>query len=640
MVQKNLKVELKRQFDIVSQWLIKTRAVSASPVELQRAHLLALLLFVLFSLGVSIIAINFFLIENIQSFDQIPDHMDLVAFSLALGFMPGLFLMNRYGYTDLAAAGTVILAILGFVSSPFLTGADASIVAYNIIPILYTAIFFSRRAVMLVSAVILGALILIEQFFPFVDDDTFINMWFFLFLGSLLTIVFMWHWQRLTQLYNQNLHEANLRLKESELVLENRVEERTRDLQMAAEVAKQVASELDLDKLLPLLATRVKQDFNLYSVTIFLYDPKLKILRHRAANDNRSPYGAGQFEISRENLLITEAAQSLTPILENDVSRRTGYFNHPELSATAAELAIPMIVHQELIGVLDLQIDQKHWFTPDNLQTFISLTDQIAIAVHNANLYTKQLSVSEELLRLDRLKGQFFASVSHELRTPLNAILNLTEFVSLGILGPVTDEQQDALEKTLLSGQHLLSLINDVLEITRIEGGMMKLMIASDVDLLPEIREVFSTAKSLLKNKPVQFLTDLPEDLPLVRVDRRRIKQILLNLVSNACKFTEKGSITFLISTQKDHILFRVMDTGPGIALEDQERIFHPFQQTDKGMQYVSGVGLGLAISSRFAQAHGGEITVTSQPGKGSTFTFTLPIRAEILEDSTEIFLE
>lgn len=231
----------------------------------------------------------------------------------------------------------------------------------------------------------------------------------------------------------------------------------------------------------------------------------------------------------------------------------------------------------------------------------------------------------------DRVKSQFLASTSHELRTPLNAILNFAQFLTLDILGSLNDQQHDAVDKILSSGRHLLSLINDILDITKIEAGMMRLFIEDNINLSQEVTSVLASVEPLLNDKPVQLITDIDTELPLMVGDRRRIRQILLNLLSNAAKFTTEGSITLGIKKHPEDILFMVGDTGPGIAPDDQALIFEPFRQTDIGAQQLSGTGLGLPITLRLIEAHQGKLWLESEPGEGAAFFFTLPIRSEYL---------
>lgn len=422
--------------------------------------------------------------------------------------------------------------------------------------------------------------------------------------------------------------------------LEQRVAERTRDLEMAGYVTRQATNLLDLDELLPKLVEHTLNGFSLYNVSVFLYNEDAEHLIYAAgAGQIRSIPESEQQPITLQGQggVIRRAGQTRQVVLENDVTKSSHYLPHPDLSETQAELALPMLVGSKLIGVLDLQSAQINFFTDDHVKIIKTLAEQFAIAIENARLYAGQVKVAEELRALDTLKSQFLASMSHELRTPMNAILNFTEFMSMGMLGSVNEKQLDALDKILGSGKHLLALINDVLDITKVESGMMRLFVEDDVDLHQELAPVFSTAETLLKDKPVQFVKEVDAELPLMVGDKRRIRQILLNLVSNAVKFTDEGNVTVCVKRENGDMRFEVRDTGPGIALEDQEIIFEPFQQTETGIQHAGGTGLGLPISRRLVEAHGGKLWVESELGKGATFFVTLPIRSEALLQMIEM---
>lgn len=237
----------------------------------------------------------------------------------------------------------------------------------------------------------------------------------------------------------------------------------------------------------------------------------------------------------------------------------------------------------------------------------------------------------EDAERANVVKSQFLAAMSHELRTPLNAILNFTQFVSTGVLGDINQEQEDTLNKVVTSGEHLLSLINDVLDISKIEAGALELFVEDDINMNKELKVIIETAKGLLQTDAVTIEQDIQPDLPLITGDKQRINQILLNLVSNACKFTEKGAITIGAKQHNDTIQFYVKDTGAGIASVDFDKIFETFGQTRVGLKKGRGTGLGLPISRRLAEAHGGTLTLESTVGVGTTFTVTLPIKPEQL---------
>jgi CheY-like chemotaxis protein len=251
--------------------------------------------------------------------------------------------------------------------------------------------------------------------------------------------------------------------------------------------------------------------------------------------------------------------------------------------------------------------------------------------MENARLYVEQRETAEQLREIDTLKSQFLANMSHELRTPLNSIIGFSRVIMKGIDGPVTDLQQQDLSAIYNAGQHLLNMINDILDISKIEAGKMELAF-DEVELADIIESVLSTARGLVKDKPVELITAVEDDLPVITADPTRIRQILLNLLSNASKFTDMGSITVTARKQvREHggseIYIAVTDTGAGIAAEDQYKLFVPFSQVDGSpTRKVEGTGLGLSITRLLIELHGGDIAVDSELGEGSTFWFTLPL--------------
>lgn len=238
--------------------------------------------------------------------------------------------------------------------------------------------------------------------------------------------------------------------------------------------------------------------------------------------------------------------------------------------------------------------------------------------------------------KANETKSQFLASMSHELRTPLNAILSFTKYMRQGVFGPVNEQQVDYLGKTIDSGEHLLALINDVLDVTKIQSNMLKLFVEEGFNAAQELEKLAATAEKMLENRPVKLVMDVDKDLPLMTCDKRRVRQIFYNLVSNAIKFTEEGTITISAKRREDKLLFAVIDTGPGIVREDQETIFEPFIQTETGIKHAGGTGLGLPISRQLATAHGGRLWVESKPKEGATFLLTLPIKTEVPQEETE----
>jgi signal transduction histidine kinase len=250
------------------------------------------------------------------------------------------------------------------------------------------------------------------------------------------------------------------------------------------------------------------------------------------------------------------------------------------------------------------------------------------VMVHTIQERETSLKASQiEAERANQVKSAFLASMSHELRTPLNAIINFSSFVADGDIGPVNDEQKEILGDVVRSGKHLLNLINDVLDMSKIEAGSLQLFMADNLNVNEILHDIVPTARGLLAEKTVEVQEKLAENLPLIRGDKQRIIQVVINLISNACKFTEKGSISLESIQQGDNVLIAVKDTGAGIEPEQLQKIFQPFMQTEAGIRQGGGTGLGLAISKSIVEAHQGRFWVDSKLGEGSTFFVLLPIK-------------
>jgi signal transduction histidine kinase/DNA-binding response OmpR family regulator/HAMP domain-containing protein len=290
-------------------------------------------------------------------------------------------------------------------------------------------------------------------------------------------------------------------------------------------------------------------------------------------------------------------------------------------------LGVPLTVGDEVLGVMAVQdYASEHAYDEHDVDLLTSVASQTAIALQSARLFEEALETAERLREVDRLKSQFLANMSHELRTPLNSIIGFSRVVLKGIDGPINDRQREDLEAIHNSGQHLLGLINDILDVSKIEAGKMELDFET-VDLRDIIGGVMSTAVALVKDKPIELQRSISDDLPTITADERRVRQILLNLVSNASKFTKEGFIRVGAWVEGDEVVLSVTDSGIGIGHEEQKGIFEPFTQMDASTtREHGGTGLGLTISRSFVQLHGGRIWVESTPGQGSTFYVALPI--------------
>lgn len=199
-------------------------------------------------------------------------------------------------------------------------------------------------------------------------------------------------------------------------------------------------------------------------------------------------------------------------------------------------------------------------------------------------------------------------------------------------MGPINERQLDALDKVKTSGIHLLNLINDVLDISKIESGSLSLLVEADVDVKALIEKAASTGRALLEEKPIEIQVSIAPDLSPIMGDKQRLLQVLLNIVSNACKFTEQGQISIRAHQQEDQVYISVEDTGPGIPLHEHAAVFESFKQTETGLRKGSGTGLGMPISKHLVEAHGGHLLLKSEPGQGTTMTVILPIHSPALE--------
>ncbi|TMC28279.1 MAG: HAMP domain-containing histidine kinase, partial [Chloroflexi bacterium] len=255
-----------------------------------------------------------------------------------------------------------------------------------------------------------------------------------------------------------------------------------------------------------------------------------------------------------------------------------------------------------------------------------TFADQASIAMQNVRLFNEIQQKSRELEVANRHKSEFLANMSHELRTPLNAIIGFSEVMLEGIFGGLNEKQREYLNDVLASGQHLLTLINDILDLSKIEAGRMELEV-STFSLAAAVENGLTIVRERAARHGIALQAVLPKDLPKIEADERKVKQILYNLLSNAAKFTpDGGRVEVRVRQENEHVQVDVEDTGIGIAPDDQTRIFEEFRQVGRERSR-EGTGLGLTLTKRFIELHGGRIWVESTPGKGSTFSFTLPIR-------------
>jgi signal transduction histidine kinase len=300
-----------------------------------------------------------------------------------------------------------------------------------------------------------------------------------------------------------------------------------------------------------------------------------------------------------------------------DVLLRTG---------NRALLGVPLLHEDRLVGALTVNRKSPGRFAPETIALLTTFASQSALAIQNARLFREIAEKSRELEAASKHKSEFLANMSHELRTPLNAILGFSEVLQEGMFGEVNEKQSEYLHDILESGRHLLSLINDILDLSKIEAGRMELDVA-DFDLPNAIENSLILVRERASRRGIALGHAVDASLGTVRADERKLKQVLLNLLSNALKFTpEGGRVDVRAEGRGDVAEISVTDTGVGIAPEDLETIFEEFRQVGAVEKKVEGTGLGLALARRFIELHGGTMWVKSEVGSGSVFAFTLPI--------------
>ena len=416
-------------------------------------------------------------------------------------------------------------------------------------------------------------------------------------------------------------------------------QKRAVELETVAQVSAATATILESEQLLQDVVDLTKHSFDLYHAHIYLLEPETEDLVLTAGAGRvgrRMAQENWRIPLHQMQSIVARAAREKSGVVVNDVTEDSSYLPNLLLPETRAELAVPMIAGNALIGVLDVQSDRVNAFSAEDVRTQSSLASQIAVALQNAILFEEQLETAEQLREVDKLKSEFLASMSHELRTPLNSIIGFADVLLEGLDGDLTPRMEEDVKLIRSSGAHLRDLIGEILDMSKIEAGKMELRY-EQVDFRQLSYEVLAGAEKYAVTHEKTHLTimaELDEDVHFVEADRTRMVQILNNLVSNAIKFTDEGGVTLKATIQDDMLKISVEDTGIGLSAENMDIVFEQFRQVGATLTGAGGsTGLGLPITKSLVELHGGEIWATSEIGNGSSFIFTIPLKQVVHED-------
>jgi GAF domain-containing protein len=418
--------------------------------------------------------------------------------------------------------------------------------------------------------------------------------------------------------------------------LEARTQDLTRsvdELTALGEVGRAVSSTLDLETVLSTIVSRAIQLSGTDGGSVYEYDEATEEFSLRVSRDLPEAY-VEQVRDARPRKgegAVGRVAQTREPVQIADISDPAAYESRVRNMllqiGLRALLAVPLIAEDRLVGALIVMRKRTGTFAAEEVALLQTFATQSALAIQNARLFREIEEKSRQLEAASQHKSEFLANMSHELRTPLNAIIGFSEVLTDRMFGELNEKQEEYLKDIYASGTHLLSLINDILDLSKIEAGRMELELA-DFDLPTAIENALMLVRERAGRRSIALHTSIDNQLGQIHADERKVRQVVLNLLSNAIKFTpEGGRIDVGAVATGRFVEVSVTDTGIGIAPEDQEKVFEEFRQVGTAAKKVEGTGLGLTLCRKFVELHGGRIWVTSQLGQGSTFTFTIPVR-------------
>jgi signal transduction histidine kinase len=429
-------------------------------------------------------------------------------------------------------------------------------------------------------------------------------------------------------------------LQESYADLERKIELRTQELARSVEelrtlgeVSQTVNSTLEIETVLQTIVAKAVQLSQTDAGAIYAFDETRQEFQLQATYgmDDALIDAIRHQRLGMDNPIAAEAARTRTPVQVSDLPEdpTQPVQNIIVRAGFRAVLVVPLLSPDGIVGALIVRRRESGTFASTTIDLLKTFAAQSVVAIQNARLFAEIEDKGRQLELASRHKSQFLANMSHELRTPLNAVLGYSEMMLDGLYGDMPEKAKGVLERVQNNGRHLLGLINDVLDLSKIEAGQLTLAM-EDYSMAALVKQAVATTESLARTKRLALTAQVQDGLPLGRGDERRLTQVLLNLIGNAVKFTDKGEVAITAEAADGRFTVAVRDTGPGIAEADQARIFEEFQQVDDtSTRKKGGTGLGLAIAKRIMEMHGGTLTVQSNPGEGSTFRMILPVRAQ-----------
>ena len=440
--------------------------------------------------------------------------------------------------------------------------------------------------------------------------------------------------------------QAAIAIRNVDLVheLESRTAElgqKVYQLEAIGAVIDAVNSSLDLDEVLARIVRHAVQLSETDGGSIMEFDEETERFLVRAT------YGTSSTVLERLRHTSIELSQTLVgraallrhPLQEPDLGlvQRDPHQQALFDAGWRSMLVVPMLRDELIVGILVVRRLSTGPFSRETSDMLLAFADQSALAIVNARLFRELEVKSTELEIVSRHKSEFLASMSHELRTPLNAIIGFSEVLLERMYGELNDKQDEYLHDILGSGQHLLALLNDVLDLSKVEAGRMELD-RTAIAIAEVVDDSLLLVRERAAQRGIRLASEVPPDVPAVHADRLRLRQVIVNLLSNAVKFSPAGgSVRVRVRPVAREVEVAVSDEGPGVAIEDRERIFESFQQGSRGRVHEEGTGLGLTLCRRIVDLHGGRMWLHSEVGAGSTFGFAIPFAASPLTELTEL---